>query len=126
MEPWATSCRRSSQQAVVPIPRLLEYPDYGPVSYIGTELIGVTVGETQNPRKNVSKTIRRRFFRIVLFYIGGTFVISLTVPNTNDVSNTPLIALTCPEALLVANAAAAASPFVAGQYAVSFPPRIVI
>lgn len=55
-------------------------------SYIGTELIGVTVGETQNPRKNVPKAIKRMFFRIVVFYIGGTFVISLTVPSTNKVS----------------------------------------
>lgn len=57
-------------------------------SYIGTELIGVTVGETQNPRKNVPKAIRRIFVRIVVFYIGGTFVISLTVPSTNNVSYT--------------------------------------
>ncbi|KIJ16508.1 hypothetical protein PAXINDRAFT_176227 [Paxillus involutus ATCC 200175] len=71
-------------------------------SYIGTELIGVTVGETQNPRKNVPKAIKRMFFRIVVFYIGGTFVISLTVPSTN-------------KTLFVANtskAGAASSPFV--------------
>ncbi|KAF8452725.1 dicarboxylic amino acid permease [Boletus edulis BED1] len=71
-------------------------------SYIGTELIGVTVGETQNPRKNVPKAIRRVFFRILVFYIGGTFVISLTVPSTNNT-------------LFVANASkagVAASPFV--------------
>ncbi|KAH7883097.1 dicarboxylic amino acid permease [Phlebopus sp. FC_14] len=71
-------------------------------SYIGTELIGVTVGETQNPRKNVPKAIRRMFFRILVFYVGGTFVISLTVPSSN-------------KTLFVANtskAGAAASPFV--------------
>jgi len=54
-------------------------------SYIGTELIGVTVGETENPRKNVPKAIRRMFFRILVFYVGGTFVISLTVPSTSNV-----------------------------------------
>ena len=47
---------------------------------IGTELIGVTVGEAQNP----SKTFRRTFFRIVVSYIGGMFVVRLVVPNTSN------------------------------------------
>ncbi|OAX37901.1 dicarboxylic amino acid permease [Rhizopogon vinicolor AM-OR11-026] len=71
-------------------------------SYIGTELIGVTVGEAQNPRKTVPKAIRRMFFRILVFYVGGTFVISLLVPSNSS-------------ALFVASkspAGAAASPFV--------------
>ncbi|EGO01263.1 hypothetical protein SERLA73DRAFT_105899 [Serpula lacrymans var. lacrymans S7.3] len=71
-------------------------------SYIGTELIGVTVGEAQNPRKNIPKAIRRMFIRILVFYVGGTFVISLTVPSTN---NTLFVANT-------SKAGAAASPFV--------------
>lgn len=54
-------------------------------AYIGTELIGVTVGEAQNPRKNIPIAIRRTFLRIVVFYIGGVFVIGLTVPRTNNV-----------------------------------------
>jgi len=54
-------------------------------SYIGTELIGVTVGETENPRRNVPRAIRRMFFRILVFYVGGTFVISLTVPSNSNV-----------------------------------------
>lgn len=44
-------------------------------AYIGTELIGVTVGEAENPRKNIPKAIRRTFYRILVFYIGGVFVI---------------------------------------------------
>lgn len=71
-------------------------------AYIGTELIGVTVGEAQNPRKNIPIAIRRTFYRILIFYIGGVFVIGLIVPRTN--SN-----------LFVANKSqtgAAASPFV--------------
>ncbi|KAH7910728.1 dicarboxylic amino acid permease [Hygrophoropsis aurantiaca] len=71
-------------------------------SYIGTELIGVTIGEAQNPRKSVPKAIRRMYFRILVFYVGGTFVISLTVPSTDTT-------------LFVANASkagAGASPFV--------------
>ncbi|CCL99148.1 uncharacterized protein FIBRA_01163 [Fibroporia radiculosa] len=71
-------------------------------AYIGTEVVGVTVGEARAPRKNIPIAIRQTFVRIVVFYIGGVFVISLTVPSTN-------------EDLFVANsskAGAAASPFV--------------
>ncbi|KAF7363396.1 AA-permease domain-containing protein [Mycena sanguinolenta] len=69
---------------------------------VGTELVGVTVGEAQNPRRNIPIAIRRTFFRILVFYVGGVFVIGLLVPaNTNS--------------LFTANKAktgAAASPFV--------------
>ncbi|KAI0831198.1 dicarbixylic amino acid permease [Trametes gibbosa] len=71
-------------------------------AFIGTELIGVTVGEAQAPRKNIPIAIRRTFFRILVFYVGGVFVISLIVPSTD-------------KTLFVANkskAGAAASPFV--------------
>ncbi|KAI0818560.1 amino acid permease/ SLC12A domain-containing protein [Irpex lacteus] len=71
-------------------------------AFIGTELIGVTVGEAQNPSKTIPSAIRRTFWRIVIFYIGGVFVIGLIVPSTSD-------------AIFVANkskAGAAASPFV--------------
>ncbi|KAF8894571.1 dicarbixylic amino acid permease [Infundibulicybe gibba] len=53
-------------------------------AYIGTELIGVTVGEAENPRRNIPIAIRRTFFRILIFYVGGVFVIGLIVPSTND------------------------------------------
>ncbi|PCH38247.1 hypothetical protein WOLCODRAFT_96784 [Wolfiporia cocos MD-104 SS10] len=71
-------------------------------AFIGTEVIGVTVGETQDPSKNIPVAIRRTFYRILVFYVGGVFVIGLVVPSTN-------------RALFVANsskAGAAASPFV--------------
>ena len=68
-------------------------------AYIGTELIGVTVGEAQAPRKNIPIAIRRTFFRILVFYIGGVFVIGLIVPSTDNVSIsqylTSTIAHTC-------------------------------
>ncbi|KAG5353955.1 hypothetical protein C0989_011443 [Termitomyces sp. Mn162] len=53
-------------------------------AYIGTELVGVTVGEAQNPRRNIPIAIRRTFFRILVFYVGGVFVIGLIVPSTNN------------------------------------------
>ncbi|KAH7889741.1 dicarbixylic amino acid permease [Phlebopus sp. FC_14] len=73
-------------------------------SYIGSELVGVTVGEAQNPRRNIPRAIKRTFFRILVFYVGCVFVISLIVPSTS-------------KALFVANSSppgAAASPFVVG------------
>ncbi|TFK76493.1 dicarbixylic amino acid permease [Pluteus cervinus] len=52
-------------------------------AYMGTELIGVTVGEAENPRRNIPIAIRRTFFRILVFYVGGVFVIGLIVPSTD-------------------------------------------
>ncbi|KAK1232252.1 amino acid transporter [Marasmius sp. AFHP31] len=71
-------------------------------AYMGTELIGVTVGEAENPRRNIPMAIRQTFFRILVFYVGGVFVIGLIVPSTD-------------QSLFVATKAktgAAASPFV--------------
>ena len=65
----------------------------------------VTVGEAENPRKNIPNAIRRTFWRILIFYIGGVFVIGLTVPSTDPT-------------LFVATQSktgAAASPFVVGM-----------
>ncbi|KAF5365670.1 hypothetical protein D9758_003319 [Tetrapyrgos nigripes] len=53
-------------------------------AFIGTELIGVTVGEAENPRRNIPRAIRQTFYRILVFYIGGVFVIGLIVPSTNE------------------------------------------
>ncbi|KAG2145031.1 dicarboxylic amino acid permease [Suillus cothurnatus] len=73
-------------------------------AYIGSELVAVTAGEAQNPRKTIPRAIKSTFFRIFVFYIGCVFAISLIVPSTST-------------QLLVANssrAGAAASPFVVG------------
>lgn len=49
-------------------------------SFAGTEIIGVAVGEVQNPRKNVPKAIKRVFWRILLFYVLAIFMVGLVVP----------------------------------------------
>lgn len=51
-------------------------------SFIGTEIIATTLGEAQNPRKTVPKAISRVFWRLLFFYVGGIFVISVLVPYT--------------------------------------------
>ncbi|AAS54040.1 AFR668Wp [Eremothecium gossypii ATCC 10895] len=48
-------------------------------TFQGTELVGVTAGETKNPRRTVPKAINTVFFRILLFYIGSLLVIGLLV-----------------------------------------------
>ncbi|OJA12045.1 hypothetical protein AZE42_06700 [Rhizopogon vesiculosus] len=67
-------------------------------SFIGTEIVAIAAGEAKNPRRNLPKAIRRVYIRILLFYIGGTFVIGLLVPSNNT--------------SLQLNSGAAESPFV--------------
>lgn len=52
-------------------------------SFQGTELIGVTAGESENPTQSIPRAIRQVFWRILLFYILSLFVIGLLVPYTS-------------------------------------------
>ncbi|KAH8113435.1 amino acid permease [Phellopilus nigrolimitatus] len=52
-------------------------------SFIGTEIVAIAAGEAKNPRRNLPKAIKRVYIRILLFYIGGTFVIGLLVASNN-------------------------------------------
>ncbi|KAI1489324.1 dicarboxylic amino acid permease [Biscogniauxia mediterranea] len=49
-------------------------------AYLGTELVGVTVGEAQNPRKTIPRAIQLTFYRIVFFYCISIFLIGMCVP----------------------------------------------
>lgn len=49
-------------------------------AYLGTELVGVTVGEAQNPRKTIPRAIRLTFYRIVFFYVLSVFLLGMLVP----------------------------------------------
>ncbi|KAF9430206.1 hypothetical protein BGZ94_007911 [Podila epigama] len=53
-------------------------------SFGGTELIGITAGESSNPAKAVPKAIRHTFWRILLFYILSVMVIGLVIPWTDE------------------------------------------
>ncbi|KAI1637219.1 dicarboxylic amino acid permease [Biscogniauxia mediterranea] len=54
-------------------------------AYLGTELVGVTVGEAQNPRKTIPRAIQLTFYRIVFFYCISIFLIGMCVPyNSPD------------------------------------------
>ena len=49
-------------------------------AYLGVELIGVTAGEAQNPKKTLAKAIDNVFWRILLFYVGALFVMMAIYP----------------------------------------------
>ncbi|EEQ29232.1 amino acid transporter [Microsporum canis] len=71
-------------------------------AYLGTELVGVTVGEAQNPRKTIPRAIKLTFYRILFFYCLSILFLGMVVPYNH------------PD-LLFANRAsnsASASPFV--------------
>ncbi|GME75819.1 unnamed protein product [Ambrosiozyma monospora] len=53
------------------------------ISFTGTELIGLTAAETQNPRKTLPSAIKQVFWRIVLFYILSLLLVGLLVPYTD-------------------------------------------
>ncbi|RHW32753.1 amino acid permease [Lysinibacillus yapensis] len=52
-------------------------------SFQGTELLGITAGETDDPGKNIPKAVRSVFWRILLFYILSIFAIGLLIPYTD-------------------------------------------
>ncbi|WVQ65948.1 uncharacterized protein L199_004126 [Kwoniella botswanensis] len=68
-------------------------------SYIGTEIVAIAAGEAKNPRRNLPRAIKKVYIRILVFYLGGTFIIGLLVPS-ND------------EGLALNSGTALASPFV--------------
>lgn len=49
-------------------------------TYQGTELIGITAGESANPRKTVPRAINRVFYRILIFYILSILFMGMLVP----------------------------------------------
>lgn len=49
-------------------------------SFQGMELVAIAASETENPRRNIAKAVRRVFFRILVFYILGIFITGLIVP----------------------------------------------
>lgn len=72
---------------------------------LGPELIITAGGECERPRHNISKASRRFIYRLIIFYILGVLVITVTVPY-NDSS---LIG-----AISNGDSGARASPFVVG------------
>ncbi|WP_026791825.1 amino acid permease [Pleomorphomonas oryzae] len=49
-------------------------------SFGGTELIGITAGEADDPKKSIPQAIRQVMWRILLFYIGALTVMMIIFP----------------------------------------------
>lgn len=61
-------------------------------SYQGIEVIGITAGETENPKKAIVSSIRSIVARILIFYIGAIFVIITIYPwNQLDQVGSPFV-----------------------------------
>lgn len=53
-------------------------------SFQGTELVGISAGESEDPHKNVPKAIHEVFWRIILFYILAIAVIAAIIPYSSS------------------------------------------
>ncbi|KAF7343067.1 Amino acid permease/ SLC12A domain-containing protein [Mycena venus] len=69
------------------------------ISYNGMENLAMTAAEVENPRHSLAKAVRRVFYRILIFYVLGVFIVGMLVPS--DDPN-----------LLQSTGTAATSPFV--------------
>ena len=49
-------------------------------SFQGTEIIGVAAGESGDPQKTIPRATRSVFWRILIFYLGGIFVVGCLLP----------------------------------------------
>ncbi|KAF8580217.1 amino acid transporter [Ramaria rubella] len=54
-------------------------------AFIGTEILGMTAAEIQNPTKNIPRAIKGVYIRILVFYVLGVFILGLICPS-NDPS----------------------------------------
>jgi amino acid transporter len=53
-------------------------------SFQGMELVAIAASETESPRRNIAKAVRRVFYRILIFYMLGILVTGMLVPYTDD------------------------------------------
>ncbi|PNY26212.1 Dicarboxylic amino acid permease [Tolypocladium capitatum] len=56
-------------------------------AYLGTELVGVTAAEAQNPRRSIPKAVKLTFYRILFFYCLSVLLVGMIVPyNSKDLA----------------------------------------
>ncbi|TFB07569.1 Dicarboxylic amino acid permease [Trichoderma ghanense] len=72
-------------------------------AYLGTELVGVTAAEAQNPRRNIPRAIKLTFVRICVFYVLSVFLLGMIIPF-----DSPQLAFANAQ-----KSSASASPFIA-------------
>ncbi|HEX7339634.1 MAG TPA: amino acid permease [Rhodanobacteraceae bacterium] len=61
-------------------------------SFGGTELVGITAGEADDPQRSIPKAINQVLWRILLFYIGAVAVLVMLYPwNRIGVDGSPFV-----------------------------------
>lgn len=50
----------------------------------GTEMAGLAAAEATNPAKSIPKATKQVFWRIMIFYVLGTFIVGLIVPSNAE------------------------------------------
>jgi amino acid transporter, AAT family len=61
-------------------------------SFGGIELIGITAGEADNPKKSIPKAINQVMWRILIFYVGALTVMMIIYPwNQVGVDGSPFV-----------------------------------
>ncbi|KAM6496675.1 general amino acid permease 1 [Amanita muscaria] len=68
-------------------------------SFQGMEFLAVAAAETQSPRRNIAKAVRRVFYRIIIFYVLGILIIGMLVAyddanllqNSGTASESPFV-----------------------------------
>jgi AAT family amino acid transporter/aromatic amino acid transport protein AroP len=61
-------------------------------SFGGIELIGITAGEADNPKKSIPKAINQVIWRILIFYVGALSVLMIIYPwNKVGLSGSPFV-----------------------------------
>jgi yeast amino acid transporter len=50
-------------------------------AYGGSEMVVVAAGETENPRRNIPKAVRRVFWRILIFYVLSILLVGMCVSS---------------------------------------------
>ncbi|PUD53832.1 amino acid permease [Helicobacter pylori] len=63
-------------------------------AFTGTEVIGVAVGETKNASEVMPKAIKATLWRIVFFFLGSVFVISVFLPmSDSSITQSPFVSV---------------------------------
>ncbi|KAJ8084938.1 hypothetical protein AAF712_004532 [Marasmius tenuissimus] len=73
-------------------------------SFLGSDNVAIAAGEARNPRRNIPKAIKRVYIRLLLFYIGGTFIIGLLVKQTEPDLNLKATVGASPFVIAIRNA----------------------
>ena len=84
-------------------------------SYGGSEMVVIAAGETENPRRNIPKAVRRVFWRIAIFYVLSIFLIGMCVSAKdprllNAISNSAPGAAASPFVIAIVNGGIPALP----------------